>query len=155
MPTPDRPTPAANPDEGGALKLNHLNLCTSDVPALRNVFTRHFGFDQQQGNEVYAMLRGSDGFSLVLTQLDQHSPPTYPNSLLFKMRISFHVGFMLAAPAQVHAKHQELQAGGWQPGPVQTFEALGAAWTAFYCPLGDGIDLEVNAQVSLPQGPPA
>ncbi len=144
---PDHLAPAAP-------KLNHLNLCTSDVPSLSKLFTQHFAFTTLQAADTSAMLQGSDGFSLVLTQIDPHAPPTYPHSVLFTRHISFHVGFMLAAPAHVHAKHQELQAAGWQPKPIQTFKALGAAWTAFYCPAGDGIEVEVNAHISLPAGPP-
>jgi hypothetical protein len=143
---PDHLAPAAAP------KLNHLNLCTSDVLALGKLFTQHFTFTTLQAADTSAMLRGSDGFLLVLTQIDPHAPPTYPYSVLFTRHISFHVGFMLDAPAHVHAKHQELQAAGWQPKPIQTFEALGAAWTSFYCPVGDGIEVEVNAYVSLPAG---
>lgn len=148
---PDQPAPAAPaPGQDGPLRLNHLNLCTSAVPTLSRLFTQHFDFTLQQGDETHALLHGRDGFFLVLTLLDAHAPAAYPYSVAFGRHISFHVGFMLAAPAQVHAKHAELLAGGWQPEPVQAFEALGAAWTAFYCPLGDGIALEVNAHVALP-----
>lgn len=136
--------PAAPAPQPG-IKLNHLHLCTSQVAALSSVFTRHFAFNLEQGNDDFALLRGSDGFFLVLMKISPDSPPTYP----FSSPFNFHVGFMLDAPAQVHAKHQELQDAGHQPGPVKSFEAMGASWTAFYCPVGDGIDIEVNAHIPL------
>lgn len=127
------------------MKLNHANLCTNDVVSLSNLFTRHFAFDVLDAGDGYAMLKGTDGFFLVLTKTDPNAPQTYPNSLYF----NFHVGFMIETPEAVHAKHQELSEAGWNPGPVKNYEALGAAWTAFYCAVGDGIDVEVNTHSPL------
>lgn len=89
-----------------AIKLNHINLCTSDVISLAEIFTRHFDFKVLQQNAESAMLKGSDGFSLVLTAIDQNSQRVYPNSFLFNFHISFHVGFVLEH--QDHVKNTNL-----------------------------------------------
>jgi hypothetical protein len=85
----------------------------------------------------FALLRGSDGFSLIITEIGPDSPTAYPTD--------FHIGFILDAPDEVQAKHKQLSDGGCQPSPIKSFEAMGSIWTAFYCPVGDGIDIEVNA----------
>ncbi|NML67816.1 VOC family protein [Hymenobacter sp. RP-2-7] len=119
--------------------LNHLNLCVSDVLAQCDLFARHFDFRVEQRANEGALLYGPDGFFLVLTKIGSEVH-TYPSSPPF----NFHVGFMVESEAQVLAKHQELDAAGRQPGPVKRYQALGADWVAFYCPIGDGIDIEVN-----------
>jgi hypothetical protein len=45
----------------------------------------------------------------------------------------------------VHAKHAQLGAAGFDPGAISDgFEVFGAVWTAFYCRLGDGLEIEIN-----------
>ncbi len=85
----------------------------------------------------FAILRGSDAFSLVLTEPGPESPKIYPSD--------FHVGFTIETPEEVRTKHQELCDSGLEPEPINTFSAMGKNWTAFYCPVGDGIRIEVNA----------
>jgi hypothetical protein len=138
------------------LKLNHTNLCASHVCELTHILARHFDFEvvvsgkvPQAGGPIaagsdFAMLRGSDGFSLVITEMAEGSTRHYPTN--------FHLGFMVETPDEVHAKHRELTDAGCHPGPINTFEAMGADWTAFYCPVGDGIELEVNASVRTSRG---
>ena len=67
----------------------------------------------------------------------------------FNFRFNFHVGFTINSPEAVRAKHEELQQAGLAPGPITEYQAMGAAWTAFYCAIGDGIDLEVNTKIAL------
>jgi hypothetical protein len=130
------------------MRLNHTNLCTSDVGALAAVFSKHFDFEVLQQNAESAMLRGSDGFSLVLTVIDANSQPIYPNSVLFNFHISFHVGFVLEHQDEVYAKHKELIDNGYNPQEIKTFKALEKSWTAFYLSVGDGIDIEVTYHTS-------
>jgi hypothetical protein len=68
------------------------------------------------------------------------------------MPISFHIGFTVDTPEEVYDKHKELSESGHNPGTIKNFNALGESWTAFYCPVGDGIDIEVNAHIALQQG---
>ncbi len=133
------------------MKLNHLNLCTSNVLSVSDIFTRYFAFKVIIGSEDSAMLSGRDGFSLVLTKIDTASSQTYPSSFFpqINMHFNFHVGFMMDTPELVLAKHQELKEAGLDPGAINEYVALNENWTAFYCAIGDGIDIEVNAHTPV------
>lgn len=133
------------------MNLNHVNLCTNRVAEISAIFQDHFAFEVLDANEYSATLRGQDGFLLVLTQTAADSPKSYPYTHFpqFNFRFNFHVGFMLDSPGEVRAKHQQLKEAGLEPGSLNEYQALGASWTAFYCPVGDGIDIEVNAHVPL------
>jgi hypothetical protein len=138
---------------GATLKLNHINLCSTDVNALSAIFCSHFDFKVVQTGKVpetftngplppgsaFAILLGTDGFSLIITEIGPNLPKRYPTD--------FHVGFTVDAPDQVYAKYKELTEAGRDPDPINSFEAMGKTWTAFYCSIGDGIKVEVNASV--------
>ena len=86
-----------------------------------------------------AFLVSEDGLYIVITQID--APPdgrsSYPQQ--------FHFGIMQKSPGAVHAKHTELSNAGLKPGEIhEEIEVRGAIWTAFYCPIGGGLDIEVN-----------
>ena len=135
------------------MRTNHINLCSSDVKSLTGIFVRHFAYRVIVSGKVpehvgvlqagtdFAMLDGSDGFSIVISQIDPEPQPAFP--------ANFHVGIMLDAADQVYAKHEELSEAGYQPGSISSFETLGSRWTAFYCPVGDGINIEVNSRVPI------
>lgn len=131
------------------MRLNHINLCSSDVAALQQKLERHFGYQTVDSGTVpdvpglagagtpYAMLIGEDGSNIVISQIDARDGSAYP--------AQFHFGLIQETPEAVHAKHEELVAAGLAPGKVNgPFEVLGARWTAFSCPLGDGLEIEIN-----------
>jgi len=130
------------------MKLNHINLCTSNVSALSTFLVDHFDYHVIQVGKVpdydgavgagtdFAMLDGADGSSLVLTQIVSPGPSSYPTN--------FHFGIAMSSPEAVHAKHAELSAAGRGPESIKSFEAVGSSWTAFSCSLGDGMTIEVN-----------
>jgi hypothetical protein len=131
------------------MTLNHINLCSSDVPALARTLETHFGYRTVQAGTVpnepwatdpgshFAMLIGADDSNLVITQINPaQNGSAYP--------AGFHFGIIQDSLSAVTAKHDELTSAGLNPGPVSTFDALSATWTAFYCPLGDGLEIEVN-----------
>ncbi len=61
----------------------------------------------------------------------------------------FHFGLIQDSREAVYAKHDELLGAGYRPGKINDgFEVWGATWTAFYCPLGDGLQIEVNYRTS-------
>lgn len=138
------------------MNLDHLNLCASDVGSLSTTLQRHFGYQLVQAGSTpaadgggaereFAFLLGSDGSSVVITQIDAQpdGPSSYPPG--------FHFGLMQDSAQAVHAKHAELDAAGYHPGPVSDgFEVFGATWTAFYCPLGDGLEIEINHRTPSP-----
>jgi hypothetical protein len=112
------------------MKLNHTNLCTSDVTALCTIFTRHFGFVALQTSTEFAMLSGIDGFSLVLTKIDENSSQMYPNSQMVNLQVNFHVGFVVDSQQEVYDKHKELNDAGYNLGQIKKFDAMGTTWTA-------------------------
>lgn len=133
------------------MHLDHLNLCASDVPALTQTLERHFGYRIMQAGRVpdasalpnrgsaFAFLLGEDGSYIVVTQIDARPDggSSYPTQ--------FHFGLMQDSAEAVHIKHAELTAAGLEPGKIsEGFEVFGAVWTAFYCPLGDGLEIEIN-----------
>ena len=82
------------------MKLNHLNLCTNDVAALADFFTRFFGFElvDMRGKQAFAILRGDDGFALNLMLPAKGGAADYPNG--------FHAGFLVEQAAHVAGQAQ-------------------------------------------------
>ena len=74
---------------------------------------------------------------MALNHINLSEHPAYPPG--------FHFGLIQDSVEAVHLKHAELTAAGLNPGRINgPFEAVGATWTAFYCPLGDGLEIEIN-----------
>lgn len=119
------------------MKLNHVNICTSDVARAASFFTGHFGFTPL-GTERpnFSVLLGTDGFALNLMR---------PGKAVVSYPEGFHVGFFVDSPEEAHAKHAELMGAGWNPGPVEDLVRGGYASTTFYCPLLDGVLVEVGS----------
>lgn len=133
------------------MRLDHINLCASDVPALTRTMEQHFGYEVLQAGtipdypgatnagEAYSFLVGQDGSYIVISEITATADgaSAYPRQ--------FHFGLMQDTVEAVHDKHAELLEAGYQPGPISSgFEVLGATWTAFYCPIGDGLEIEIN-----------
>lgn len=131
------------------MKLNHINLCSSDVVALSTFLNRFFDYQILQAGKMptpagsakpeadYAMLEGSDRSFIVITEILSPEPVSYP--------ANFHFGIIMDTQDEVHQKHRELSEAGCHPEQISDgFEVLGAKWTAFYCPIGDGMKIEVN-----------
>jgi hypothetical protein len=133
------------------MKLNHVNLCSSDVTTLARTLETYFGYRTLEIGTVpdfdwatnpgstYAILVGDDVSDIVITQIDPvpEGESAYPPQ--------FHFGLMQDTAEAVHAKRAELEQAGFTPGKLNDgFEVLGATWTAFYCPLGDGLEIEIN-----------
>jgi len=119
------------------MKLNHLNLITSEVAALAGFFTSHFGFElvAMRGRQAFAILRGSDGFALNLMTPGKGETAAYPDG--------FHIGFFVGKPDLVHAKQTELAEAGFTPSDVQDLTRGGFNSTTFYCTAPGGLLVEV------------
>jgi hypothetical protein len=133
------------------MRLDHINLCATDVAALTGTLSRHFAYEVvNQGTvpdypgatnpgSAYAFLVGQDASSIVISEIAPVADggSAYPSG--------FHFGLIQDSADAVHAKHAELIEAGYAPGPISAgFEVLGATWTAFYCEIGDGLEIEVN-----------
>lgn len=90
------------------MKLNHLDLQVSDVPALARFLVAHFDFDAltRLDSPKLAVLSDGAGFTLVL----QHQATTDFG----------HIGFLVDDPAEVHARHARLFGAGVDVSAVST-----------------------------------
>lgn len=120
-------------------RLNHANLPVPDVPALRDVFVNHFEFTEvtSRGRDSFAVLRGPDGFMLILMRAPEGAAG-FPDK--------FHVGFLVDDPARVGVKHAELRAAGVTIGDIDEHTRSGFATTTFYCTAPGGILVEVSTK---------
>ena len=114
------------------MRLNHLNLSVTDVPASVAMFETYFGFTRSDMpvNEHMAFLHDESGF---LLSMFRAKDVDYPKS--------FHIGFMQDSPEQVHAIRAKLLEGGYAvPEPQQNHGRL-----TFYFDAPGGFVVEVES----------
>jgi catechol 2,3-dioxygenase-like lactoylglutathione lyase family enzyme len=85
--------------------LNHINLVVADVEASIKLFETHFNFkcEAVKGDNAIAILKGSDGFTLVL-MTNKMGAVEYPDA--------FHIGLMLSSEEEVTRCFESLKNGG-------------------------------------------
>lgn len=93
------------------MKLNHIDLQVADVQEAATFFERFFGFEHvsNRSSPAIAILRGEDGFTLVLQRRAEGG--RYPET--------FHIGFLLDDEARVVEVHRQLREAGVAVGDVQ------------------------------------
>ena len=116
------------------MKINHLNLSVPDVPLTARFFAEFFGLHltEQKGRDTLAVLYDDAGFSLILSNFDRKTIPSYPRD--------FHLGFIQEDQEQVRAIHARLQAAGYTLKPPQ---GMHGSW-GFYFQAPGGIQVEVS-----------
>jgi catechol 2,3-dioxygenase-like lactoylglutathione lyase family enzyme len=89
------------------MKINHLNLSVPDVPQTGRFFVEFFGLrlTEEKGRNALAVLYDDAGFSLILSNFDRKTTPSYPRD--------FHLGFIQEDREQAQAIHARLQAAGY------------------------------------------
>ncbi|WP_028104487.1 VOC family protein [Pseudoduganella violaceinigra] len=113
------------------MKLNHIDLPVSDLVAAADYFQRGFGFERIAAPaDGMAILRGTDGFALILQQV---AKAEYPDG--------FHIGFLQPSDEAVHAAYQRLADAGL---PLPPAPALSHGCLAFWCHAPGGILIEVS-----------
>ena len=87
------------------MKLNHINLIVSNVAEATKLFETYFNFKctDIKGNNIVAILKGEDGFTLVI-MTNKNAQTTYPDA--------FHIGFMLDNTNSVTEMYDKLKNGG-------------------------------------------
>ena len=117
------------------MKLNHVNLGVTDVPAATAFLTRYFGLrvaDWMPQNEHM-------GFTLddndALVSVFKAKDAVYPKI--------FHIGFLQATPPEVDAIHERLLADGLEPGERNTEHGR----YVFYVNAPGGFLVEVSCAV--------
>lgn len=124
------------------MKLNHLDLQTSDVPALTRFLVDHFAFHAitRLDSPKLAVLTDGHGFTLVLQRCAETE--RYPDG--------FHIGFLVDDPADVVARHAALTTAGITVSEV----SRDARGTRCYChgPAGLLVEVGCNAgsRVAVP-----
>jgi catechol 2,3-dioxygenase-like lactoylglutathione lyase family enzyme len=115
------------------MKLNHIDLQVPNVQDAVAFFERWFAFvlTSSRSSPAIAILRGDDGFVLVL-QRRGHADPEYPNG--------FHVGFLLPNEQEVLDFHGRARDGGLEISEV-TRNGRG---TQVYCYAPGRILVEVS-----------
>jgi len=115
------------------VKLNHLNLTVSDVPATHRFLEKYFGLRGFQGmepREAMSFMSDDDGMLLALFR---------SNGTELKYPAGFHVGFIQDTEEQVNQINQRLRGDGYQvPKPAR----LHGSWT-FYFQAPGGFLVEV------------
>jgi lactoylglutathione lyase len=116
------------------MKLNHLNLTVSDVPAAHRFLEKYFGLRSWHGaepREAMSFLSDDNGMLLALFRSRQGAPARYP--------AGFHIGFMQDSEEQVDRINQRLREDGY---PVPRPARLHGSWT-FYFEAPGGFTVEV------------
>ena len=112
------------------MRLNHINLAVSDVPAAKAFLEKYFGLREMGGgNKNRAFLRDDGG--LVLSMFKGRDI-TYPGT--------FHIGFIQGSEAEVDAIYARMTADGIVADPPQRSHG----WT-FYVNAPGGFLVEVLA----------
>jgi catechol-2,3-dioxygenase len=118
--------------------LNHTNLTTYNVPALKEFFSSVFGFQVlNERGDKFAVLQNSEGFLLTL-MFDKRMTPEqgYPGL--------FHVGFLQTTQQAVDAMHEALIARKYTAPKPDKLERGGPPTYGFYCDAPGGVLVEVS-----------
>ena len=114
------------------MKLNHLNLTVSDVPAAEAFLVKYFGLKVQGGNAGMAFLSDDDGFTLSLMKAGRTTPAEYPGT--------FHIGFFVESEETVDRVYQQLKEDGFEVPEPERHHAYG-----FYVKAPGGFSVELGA----------
>ena len=118
------------------MKLNHINLTVTDVPAAHAFLQSYFGLRPIEGSprtEALDILQDDDGLVLTLMRAGRQTEVTWPSS--------FHVGFIRPSPEEVDELHRRLSDDGFEAPPPRHFHG---AWT-FYFQAPGGFTVEVQS----------
>jgi lactoylglutathione lyase len=115
------------------MKLNHINLTVTDVPAASAFLEKYFGLrNMGTGNKNMAFLQDDDGLVLSMFRNFKGTEVKYPDT--------FHIGFIQESVEKVNEINQRLKDDGYDvPAP-----AYSHAWT-FYLKAPGGFTIEVLA----------
>ena len=115
------------------MKLNHLNLTVTDVPATRELLERYFGLRIMGGNDNLALLSDDNGLVLTLTSMK------FGNETEVRYPATFHIGFAQENQERVNEINRRLREDGFEVPPPSRQHG---AWT-FYFRAPGGFMIEV------------
>lgn len=89
------------------MKLNHINLSVENVNETKDFFEKYFDFKcvDEKGDNVLAVLKGLDNFTLVLmsSSFNRDKSSEYP--------AAFHIGFLVDTKEEVMHQYAKLKNG--------------------------------------------
>ncbi len=109
------------------MKLNHVNLTVTDVPAAAHFLETYFGLRSRGGNKGLTVLFDDDDLVLTLMKAGEVA---YPKT--------FHIGFSQESDERVNEIYQRMKDDGFEIDPPQRSHA----WT-FYVSAPGGFVVEV------------
>jgi catechol 2,3-dioxygenase-like lactoylglutathione lyase family enzyme len=110
------------------MKLNHVNLTVTDVPAAASFLEKYFGLrNSGSGNKAFNVLFDDDGLVLTLMKAGEVA---YPKT--------FHIGFGQESDERVNEIYRRLKEDGFDVKPPQRSHA----WT-FYVQAPGGFMVEI------------
>ena len=112
------------------MRINHLNLTVTDVPAAAAFLEKYFGLQNQGGDDKFILMFDDNGMALSLMKAGQVK---YPGT--------FHIGFAQESRDKVNEIHQRLRDDGFDVPPPQMHHG----WT-FYVQAPGGFTVEVLAR---------
>lgn len=118
--------------------LNHTNLTTYNVSALKDFFCSTFDFQVvDERADKLVVLRNSEGFLLTLMYDKRMTPEQgYPGL--------FHVGFLQPTQHAVDLLHDALNARNYAAPKPAKLQRGGPATYGFYCDAPGGVLVEVS-----------
>ena len=124
-----------------AMKLNHLNLTVSDVPASHEFLQKYFRMQSLGGNNSIAFLTDDNGMILTLTsmKIGKETEVRYP--------ANFHIGFGQENEDQVDELNRRLREDGFSVPPASNQHG---SWT-FYFQAPGGYTIEVLSPLTRHQ----
>lgn len=112
------------------MKVNHINLTVSDVPATAKFLETYFGMRDMGGNKGFTVLFDDDNLVLSLMQGKRSVGVTYPET--------FHIGFGQENEEAVDRMNERLKADGLDVEAPQHSHAY-----TFYVDAPGGFQIEV------------
>lgn len=118
--------------------LNHANLTTYDVPALRAFLERIFNLRTlETRGDKFVIMQDAKGFLLALmfdkNMTREHGYPGY-----------FHVGFLQGSRNSVDERHAVIAASGYEAPAPAMLQRGGPPTYGFYCNAPGGVLVEVS-----------
>ena len=114
------------------MKLNHVNLTVTDVPAAQVFLETYFGLRSMGGNAGMAFLTDDDGFVLTLMKAGRGVVVDYPGL--------FHIGFFIEGEDKVDAINRRLREDCFDVDAPERHHAYG-----FYVEAPGGFTVELGA----------
>jgi catechol 2,3-dioxygenase-like lactoylglutathione lyase family enzyme len=112
------------------MKLNHINLTVTDVPAAAQFLEKYFGLRNAGGNKGFTAMFDENNLVLTLMKSGRSAEVKYPDT--------FHIGFGQESEEHVNEINRRLKADGFDVQPPERSHA----WT-FYVQAPGGFTVEV------------